>query len=375
MSTEARLERTDQPEAPDDGWLRRAGYADLREAARRALEPGPWDFMEGGAGDDRTMSANEAAFRRWTFLPRLLTGAALPSLATTVLGMELAMPLLTAPFGVDRLFHPEGQLAVARANARAGIASIVPEAGSFSYEAIAGTGVPSVMQLHSVGPDDHFLRLADRARAAGYRALCVTLDCPVRGWRERNERNGYDPGLEVMSGSYPPDGPVSPAEVFGYFFALSEPTWTWERLADVTRRAGLPWIAKGILTPADARAAFAAGASAIVVSNHGGRQLEPAPASLDQLPAIRAAVGPDAEVLFDSGVRRGTDVLVALALGADAVILGRLAIYALTAAGEAGVTRLLDLLRREMETTLALMGRASAAELGPDDVQEARAQM
>jgi 4-hydroxymandelate oxidase len=369
MSTHARTDLVGPPRAACDPWLERAGYAELREAARRALEPGPWDFMEGGAGDERTMSANEAAFRRWTLLPRAMSGAPLPSLATTVLGMELSMPLLTAPFGVDALFHPDGQLAIARANARAGTASIVPEAGSFALEAFAETGVPRIMQLHPVGPDDNFLRLADRAAAAGYRALCVTVDCPVRGWRERNERNGYDPGLEVMSGCYPPGGPVSPEQVFGHFFAIDEPTWTWDRLALVTGRAGLPWIAKGILTPSDARAALEAGASAVVVSNHGGRQLEPAPASLDQLPAVRAEVGDHAEVLFDSGVRRGTDVLTALALGADAVILGRLAIYALTAAGEPGVLRLLELLRREMTTTLALMGRASSAQLGPHDVQ------
>lgn len=376
MSTDARLEQahlTERPGATDDPWLERAGYSELYEEARKVIDSGPWDFMEGGAGDERTMSANEAAFRRWALLPVVMSGAPTPTLDTSVLGMDLSMPVLTAPFGVDSLFHADGQLGVARANARMGTASIVPEAGSYAPERIAETGVQRMMQLHPTGPEDNFLRLAERAVAAGYTALCVTVDCQVRGWRERNERNAYDPGLEVMSGCYPPDGPVGPAEVFGHFFALGEPSWTWEQLARVTRQVDLPWIAKGILTARDARAAVEAGASGVIVSNHGGRQLEPAPASLDQLPAVVDEVGGEVEVLLDSGVRRGTDVLVALALGADAVVVGRLAIYALASRGERGVLRMLDLLQREMLTTLALMGRGSAAELGPEDLQRVAA--
>ncbi|NKQ54734.1 alpha-hydroxy-acid oxidizing protein [Amycolatopsis sp. K13G38] len=334
-------------------------------AARENLPAEVWDFLAGGAGEESTLHANRDAFARWAFLPRVMSGADVPSTRTSFLGAELSMPVLTAPFGADALFHPEGQRAVARANEAEGVASIVPEAGSHSLEDVraAAPGAAVIAQLHPMGQEANFRAMIARIADRGYRALCVTVDCPTGGWRERNLRNRFAPDPAVITGNYRAAGSPEPEEVFGQLFDRTEPVWSWDRLAGALAGSPLPWLAKGILTGADAEAAIAAGASGIVVSNHGGRQLDGAPAALDQLPEVARAVAGRAQIALDSGIRRGADVAKALALGADVVIIGRLAACGLAAAGETGVRRVHRLLRAELTTVLTLLGRGGVRDL------------
>jgi isopentenyl diphosphate isomerase/L-lactate dehydrogenase-like FMN-dependent dehydrogenase len=346
------------------------GFAALEEihaAAIRNLPPDVADFLETGAGTEQTLRANREAFGRWVIRPRPMSGVSAPRTGTEILGIPLALPLLTGPFGGDRLFAPEGHLAVARANAGCGIVSIVPEVGSFSYEQVAAAA-PAAARIAQVHPFESFEHVVPRIRAAGYDALCVTVDCTLPGFRVRNRVNRFTPDMSVFSGNVTGDGAPSVAGTAGPLFTAELPAWDWERLADATARHGLPWIAKGILTADAARQALDAGASAIFVSNHGGRQTDPARASLDALPAVAKAVAGRAPgapraprasrvpVLFDSGVRTGADVFIALALGADAVVIGRLAAYGLAAAGEAGVRRTIELLAEELRTLMILAG-------------------
>jgi 4-hydroxymandelate oxidase len=292
-----------------------------------------------------------------------MSGVGTPCTQTTFLGIPLALPLLSAPFGGDGLFDIDGHLAVARANAAAGIASIVPEAGTYSYEDVARAAPPAarIAQLH---PIEHMSLQADRVRAAGYDALCITVDCPTAGFRTRNRRNRFDPDLEHFAGNFRGAGTLGVAEMFSRLVRHDDaPPWTWARLARAAADFGLPWFAKGILTGEAADAAIAAGAAAIVVSNHGARQLDPAPASLDQLPEVVAAVAGRVPIAFDSGVRSGTDVFLAIALGADVVVLGRLVAYGLAAAGEEGVRRTIELVADELCTTMILAGASSLDEL------------
>ncbi|MET7401009.1 alpha-hydroxy acid oxidase [Dactylosporangium sp. NPDC005572] len=335
------------------GQITAAGLAALTAEAR--------DYLEGGAGDEWTLRRNTAAFGEWTFRPRLLTGAATPDLRTTFLGVELDFPVLTGPVGADRLFHPDGQLAVARACAKAGIAAMAPEASSFALETLRGEAPEAVVfgQLHPVGSDADFLRMVERYERAGYRALVVTGDCPTAGWRERNLRNRYTPPAGVVGGNYP--GEPDP---FGRLFGNNQ-AWTWDRLGRLLARTELPWLAKGVLSAEDAHRALDAGAAAIGVSNHGGRQLDGTPAALDALPEVRAAVGAATPIAFDSGIRRGADVVKALALGADVVVLGRAAVYGLAADGEDGVAAVLRLLRDETRNILTQLGRGSVRDLDP----------
>jgi 4-hydroxymandelate oxidase len=343
-----------------------ATLGELTAAAREQLAPEVWDFLESGAGEEQTLRANRRAFERCSFVPRTMTGAATPRTETEFLGMRLELPVLTAPFGGDGLFAAEGHLATARANASRGAGMIVPEASSHSLREIAAVApeLPRLFQLHPIEPAERFLQLAAKAREAGYTGLCVTVDCPVAGWRERNMHNRFAPDLANFAGNFEGDGDLGVAEMFTYLMSPDRPTWTWERLGAVCAQTGLPWMAKGILHPDDARLAVDAGAAAVLVSNHGGRQLDGAIASLEALPGVVAAVGDRAQIAFDSGVRRGSDVAKALALGADVVVLGRLAAHALGAAGQSGVERMHELLLAELRTIMMLCGCARPAELG-----------
>lgn len=341
-----------------------ATLSDVRDAARRALPDDTWDFLEGGAGEEQTLADNIHAFARLRFRPRVLTGIGAPDPSTTFLGLDLRMPVMTAPVGADRYFHPEGHCAVARANAAFGIVSVVPEASSFSMEAVteAAPAAARVMQLHPWGTNDDLLQRMERAAAAGYALVCLTLDCPTGGWRERSMRNRGVFDYSTLGGNY---------DLEGLWTALQEgdAMWSWDRLADVCARGPLPCFVKGILTREDAEAAVQAGATAIMVSNHGGRQLDGAPAALDQLPEVLAAVGDRVPIGLDGGIRRGTDVLKALALGAKVVLIGRLAAYGLAAAGEAGVARVLQLVHDELVTSMTLLGCGDVASLHPGLVQ------
>jgi 4-hydroxymandelate oxidase len=324
----------------------------IHEAALERLPRDAATYLESGAGIELTLRANREAFSRWVIRSRPMSGVTDPKTNTEFLGIPLAVPVLTAPFGGDALFAPDGHLAVARANAACGIASIVPEVGSFSYEEVAAAA-PAAARIGQLHPGDSFDVSAARIKAAGYEALCVTVDCPIVGFRARNRMARFRPDPVIWSGNVLDDGSPNMASTYG---ARVVPPWTWDQLAEATARHGMPWIAKGILTAEAAEAALTAGASAILVSNHGGRQVDPSPASLDVLPEIATTVSGQVPVLLDSGVRTGADVFLALALGASAVVIGRLAAYGLAAAGEYGVRRTIELLSQELHILMTLAG-------------------
>ena len=347
-----------------------AGFVTLEEihaAAMRKLPPGVAVFLESGAGTESTLRANREAFGRWVIRPRPMSGVSAPRTATEVLGIPLAVPIMTAPFGGDGLFDADGHLAVARANAACGTVSIVPEFGTFSYEEVAAAAPPAA-RIAQVHPYESFDYVAKRIVAAGYGALCVTVDFPMAGFRVRNKMNRFRPDRRVWEGNVARDGTPSAVDMFRGGISAGRPAWDWDRLAEATGRCGLPWIAKGILTAEAAEAAIAAGAAAVLVSNHGGRQVDPAPASLDALPEVAAATSGQVPVLLDSGVRTGADVLLALALGADAVVIGRLAAYGLAAAGETGVRRTIKLLAQELRTLMILAGIPDITSIPPGTV-------
>jgi len=338
-------------------------YREVLAAAREHLPPAAWEFLEGGAGDEVTMRRNREAFDRWTFRPQLMSGAFEPDTSTTFMGQELGLPILTAPFGVDGLFHPDGHVAVARANARMGSMSIVPIAGTHPLETVAAVPVPKLFQFHPAGPPEEIVTLFRRAEAAGYQGFCVTMDCPVGGWRERIMREPFMPPMELVTGSVLAQGEQPHPTTLAKVFPQGVRPWNWAELADVLAETTLPVLCKGILTAQDAVRSVEAGASAVLVSNHGGRQLDGAPPALDQLSDIVAAVGDRAEVLVDSGVRRGADIVKALALGARGVVIGRPAAVGLAADGEDGVARVIELLRDEMRVVMALIGAQTTRDI------------
>ncbi len=295
-----------------------------------------------------------------------MSGVSDPDTSATVWGIPLALPVFTAPFGGDALFGRDGQLAVARANAACGTGSIVPEVGSFSWADVRAAA-PSAVRIAQLHPWDSFDHAAARIKAAGYDMLCVTVDCPQTGFRVRSSISRFHPDRWIWRGNAPAgQGTPTANDMFTLGVSARTPAWSWDQLARAADRAGLPWIAKGVLTGEAAIAALTAGASGVIVSNHGGRQVDPAPASLDALPEVIAAVAGRVPVLLDSGVRSGADILLALALGADAVVIGRLAVYGLAAAGEAGVRRVIELLREELRTLMILAGLPSLKSLTPD---------
>jgi 4-hydroxymandelate oxidase len=350
------------PVNPRDGEF--LALEEIHAAALGHLPQNAATYLESGAGTEQTLRANREAFSRWVIRPRPMSGVTDPKTNTSFLGIPLSVPILTAPFGGDALFARDGHLAVARANAACGTASIVPEVGSFSYEEVAAAA-PAAARIGQLHPHDSFDVSAARIKAASYNALCVTVDCPIVGFRARNRtaRLHLDPA--IWSGNVLHDGSPNIASTYG---AQVVPMWTWDQLAAATARHGMPWIAKGILTAEAAEAALNAGASAILVSNHGGRQVDPASASLDVLPEIAAHVNGRVPVLLDSGVRTGADVFLALALGASAVVIGRLAAYGLAAAGERGVRRTIELLTQELHILMTLSGIPDIPSLTPDVV-------
>lgn len=347
--------------------------ADAASAARARLDDEAWRFLSGGAGDGLTVDENYAAFRRWRLRPRVLTGMGPPDTTTTVLGCPVAFPILVAPFAGDTRFHPDGYEAVVRACAGHDTIAVVPELTTRPLESV-GAAAPDaarVFQLSLLGDEADFARLGRRAASAGYAALCVTVDAPVVGIRRRTAPFGVAPTTHLTLGNFGPDSGIDVDEYFGHAQRLDRPTWTWARLADAAADVGLPFAVKGVLGAADARAAVEAGAAAVYVSNHGGRQLDPAPATLDVLAEVVAEVGDETEVLLDGGVTGGSDAVLALALGARAVLVGRSAAFGLAAAGEAGVARVLAILEHELRTTMTLLGRGRLAELDTSAVSPA----
>lgn len=365
---------------------------DLRTAAKKRLPRVIFGYLDGGAEDEVTLRANREAFRKLTFRPRSAVALAACCLSTTVLGRPVSVPFLLAPVGSSRALHPDGEIGAAQAAGAAGTAYILSSAAGHRLEDVKAAGSASVWyQLYLIGGREASEAVIERASKAGFDALVLTIDTSVAGMRERDFRNGMiplaGPGLLakipflpqllarprwltcfLLDGGMPslPNvvvpgrGPVSLLDVSA---ALAKSAITWEDFRWIRELWRGPIVVKGVLTAEDARRAVDEGAAAVVVSNHGGRQLDCSPASLRALPEIVEAVGGQVEVLMDGGIRRGSDAIKAICLGARAVLIGRAYAYGLAAAGTAGVARALEILRADMERTLRLLGCASVESL------------
>ena len=349
---------------------------DFEALARGRMDPHLWDYVEAGAGDEVTLRRNRAAFEGITVNPRFLVDVSSRDLSTTVLGQQISVPVMVTPAGGQRYVHPEGERATARAAGAAGTLMTLPSNSGYSIEEVAqvATG-PLWFQLSHFG-DEVTELLVTRAEAAGYRAICLTVDAPVPSIRERDVRNGFSGQGEPSWGSlrdYPevvdrnealrryirggPDTPAETPEAHGL---------TWDRLEWLQSLTSLPLLVKGIRTAEDAVLCAEHGVDGIVVSNHGARHLDGTLSSIETLPAIAEAVGDAVEVYLDSGVRRGMDVLKALALGARAVLIGRPVFWGLAVDGEEGVRRVLEILRTELDLAMAYCGRTRVADLRRD---------
>ena len=362
------------PELPTD-------LTRLEALAEERLPPTSFAYVAGSAGSESTARANRAAFEAWRLVPRMLRDVTASDMSVTVLGTAMPAPIALAPVGVLSIVHPDGESAAARAAASVGVPMVVSTASSTTLEDVAeasGDG-PRWYQLY--WPKDRELAASflERAAAAGYRALVVTLDTHMLGWRPRdldgaflpflkgvgNQNYFADPVFSRKLGGPVDDQSLGPA-VLAWASTFADPTLTWDDLTFLREHWDGPIALKGVQHPDDARRAVDAGMDGVVVSNHGGRQVDGAIASLDALPAIAGAVGDRVDVLFDSGVRTGADVVKPLALGARAVLLGRPYVYGLGLAGEAGVRHVLRCVLAELELTMALAGVTRPGELSPE---------
>jgi len=356
---------TDRPESLET--LPPVNLAEYEARAQASLPRPIWDYYSGGADDELTLRDNRAAYARRKLRPRVLVDVSRIEVATTVLGTPIAAPVLVAPLAYQKMAHPHGEAGTARAAAAAGTLMILSTLSTTRLEEVAAAapGAPRWFQLYVYKERAVSAGLVRRAAAAGYQALVLTVDTPRLGRRERDLRNGFTlpPGMSMANFegelAEKPDAAPGSSGLGNYASANLDTTLTWEVVAWLRSLSALPVVVKGIVTAEDARLAVAHGAAAIVVSNHGGRQLDGAPATLDALAEVVDAVGGACEVYVDGGIRRGTDVVKALALGARAVLLGRPVLWGLAHAGEAGVARVLELLFAELEHALALCGRPS----------------
>ena len=368
-------------------------YQDARRFAKRTLPRGVFDYVDGGAEDEVTLRRNTAGFRDLRFRPRMGVFVQDPQLSTTLFGQRVSFPVLTAPCGGMRLVHPQADIGVACAANSAGTIHVVSSASGFSLEEIADRSPDRHwFQLYRYLGRPGIENLVHRAKAAGYQAIVVTVDIQVGAKRERDWRNGYRHSMRVNAANALKLGPQLAPRPFwlaryvldgmpfqlantagmtpdGVPMSLPEMTSagshspTWEDVAWVRQNFDGPLIVKGVLTAGDGREALEVGCDGVVVSNHGGRQLDGAPAGIDVLPEIVAAVGDKMEVLVDGGVRRGSDVLKALALGAKAVLIGRPYVWGLALGGQDGVSHMLELMYAEMKRSLQLMGCSSIHDL------------
>ena len=374
---------------------RRQGYsiAAMRDLARAAL-PGPiFDFADGGAEDEHTLARNEKAFDEVELIPRPLGGAAQRDLSITLFGKKLSMPVIVGPTGLSGLFWPDGERCTARAAHAAGTAFCLSHASVCTLEDLAGTGAaPRWMQVF-IYKDRGFTReLVERSAVAGYDAIVLTIDNQLLGNRERDIRNGFTipPRFSLLTlagmasrgawlwrmrkelkrvtfGNYVRPGESADIKNLASRMAsLLDPSMSWDDVETLRKIWPGPLILKGILSPDDARIAIDCGVNGIVVSNHGGRQLDGTPATLDALPLVAEAVAKRIPILLDGGVRRGVDVVRALALGADACLIGRPQLWGLAVGGEAGVAHILDIFRREIDRVMGLCGVSRVEDIGRD---------
>ncbi|HSB38213.1 MAG TPA: alpha-hydroxy acid oxidase [Gaiellaceae bacterium] len=344
---------------------------DFEAAARERLDPGAYGYFAGGAGDEHTLRENRAAFGRWELRPRVLVDISSVSTATTVLGTDVALPVLVAPTAFQRLAAPEAELPTARAAAAAGTIMALSTLSSVTPAelAAAAPGAPRWLQLYWSRDRGFTQELIESAVEAGFTALMLTVDLPVAGRRERDLRAAFALPDDLPLPNLPQA--LRRADFHTALHAVVDDTLTWRDLEWLRSVCSLPLVVKGILTAEDALLAAEHGAAAVVVSNHGGRQLDGVPPSLDVLPEVVEAVGERVEVLLDGGIRRGIDVLKALALGARATLSGRSVLWGLAAGGEDGATRVLELLRREVELGLKLLGCPSPADVTRSHVRRA----
>jgi 4-hydroxymandelate oxidase len=323
--------------------------------ARELLPRASFDFIAGGSQDQVSLHGNRAAFGRWRILPRVMSGVESPSLATTVLGEHVSLPILISAMGLHCLAHPGGERATAAAAQRAGTVFTLSVASSTAMEEVAPLAGSWWFQLYLLVDRSLSVEHVRRAEAAGASAIVLTVDVTVRGRREADERNRFAMPAGITMPNLLPANFEGESPSYSTLTAWDK-TISWRDLDWLAGQTPLPIVVKGILSPQDALLAAEHGAKAVIVSNHGGRQLDSAVASLDALPAVAAAVGDRVEVLLDGGIRRGTDVIKALALGARAVLAGRPILYGLAADGEEGVVRVFDLLRQELITDMILSG-------------------
>lgn len=334
--------------------------SEVEELARARLAPEAFDYAQGGAGRERTLRENVSAYDQWRFQPRFLVDVSKRDLSTTLLGRRYPVPFGVAPTAFHRLFHPEGEVATARAAAARGILHVVSTLSTTPVEEVAQAGAHRWFQVYVHKDRDLTLDLVHRAKRSGYDALVLTVDSPVWGIRERDRKNGFSLPERLKLANFMRNLDAASMGMDGlsnYVNGQLDPSLTWRDVDWLREQSGLPVIVKGILTAEDARLALDHGAAGVIVSNHGARQLDRVPATLDALPSIVDAVAGRVPVMIDGGVRGGGDVLIALALGADFVFLGRQIIWGLAMAGEAGVGRVLDLTREELDNAMALTGR------------------
>ncbi|MDV5143324.1 aminotransferase class I/II-fold pyridoxal phosphate-dependent enzyme [Streptomyces sp. SBC-4] len=350
----------DRPPTTADRPLTLADYA---AAARPRFTPAVRDFLEGGAGDERTLAANTSAFDAVRLHPRVLAGHQEPDTTTRILGRDWAAPLGIAPMAYHTLAHPEGEIAAARGAGAAGVPLTVSTFAGRTFEDIAAAATsPLWLQVYCFRDRAVTRALIERAEQAGFEALVLTVDAPRLGRRLRDLRNGFELPEGIAPANLTGGGFDSPS---AHALAEFDPALDWSVIDWMRGVSSLPLLLKGVLTAQDARRATAEGVQGIIVSNHGGRQLDGAPATLTALPAVAEAVGRACPVLLDGGVRRGTDVLAALALGADAVLLGRPALHGLAVAGADGVGHVLGIVRDELTEAMALTGTGTVADAGP----------
>lgn len=353
---------------------------ELERRAREALSREAFGYLSGGAGGEDTMRANLDGFRRWRIEPRVLRDLSSRNWHTTLLNTPLPAPVLLAPIGVQGILHPDAELATARAAAALGVPIVLSSASSVPLEDVAVVmgDAPRWFQLYWSSDPDVAASFLVRADRAGYRAIVVTVDCPILAWRERDLANAYspflhghgianyvsDPAFRARLARPPEQDPAAAIRRFTETFGNA--ALTWNDLPFLRRHTSLPIVLKGILSPDDAARAVDAGVDAIVVSNHGGRQVDGAVGAMDALPRVLDRVGGRIPVLLDGGVRRGADAVKALALGASAVLLGRLYAWGLALAGEAGVREVLLNFLADLDLTLGLAGCTCPADIRPD---------
>lgn len=349
-----------------------ANVSDFEAIARSRMEHSAFDYFAGAAGDERTLAENRTAFTRIALRPRVLVDVTRVDTRTSVLGADLSFPVMLAPTALNRLGHPDGEVAVARAAASTGTVMVLSTTASSTIEEVAAAvDATRWFQLYVYKDREVTRSLVSRAEANGYKALVLTVDMPRMGRRERDVRNRFvlPAGVTMKNleraGRADAGSWAAESSFAEYWRNLLDPSLTWDAIGWLRSLTSLPVLVKGVLAADDAARAVEAGVSGVVVSNHGGRQLDGSIATIEALPAIVERIQGRVPILLDGGIRRGTDVLKALAVGARAVLIGRPYLWGLAAAGEAGVREVLEMLRAEFELAMALAGCPSLESITP----------